>query len=165
VIVFDILRRRVVLEVIVVETLVDEPDVTVAFLVVETLLDLPVVLRKGLGEADVEPEVRELLLDVAEVIHVEELLPGTTAVPVGHLPGGLFRLEQVENMSTEGSHTGTATDIDHFAVGRVDVELPVRTRDRNLVARLPGEDVGRANPGVHVHPAIVGAIPGRSGDT
>src|SRR5690606_21975793 len=149
-VVFHVFWRGVVFEVVVVQALVDKSDVPVALGVVKTLLDLPVILRERLRKPDVELKVREFLLDSAEVIYVEQFLPRTAAVPVRYFPVCPFRLEQVEDMCPERGHTGSPADVDHFAVGRVDVEFAVRPGNRHLVARLSRENVGRANARIHV---------------
>src|SRR5690606_15569853 len=87
-VVFDVLRSRVILEVIVIQTLVDKAYVSVAFAVFEALLHFPVVLGKRFAKTDIELEVRELLLDSPEVINVEQFLLRATSIPVGNFPVG-----------------------------------------------------------------------------
>ena len=77
-------------------------------------------------------------------------------------------LEHVHNLGTQRSHTGTATDPNHFTTGAVlGTELSVRTAHDDLVAGLQREDVRRSDTGVHIHEAgpLILRLEGRRGNT
>lgn len=115
-----------------------------------------------------ELEVGEVALYLVEVLEVEGLFQAAGTVEEVDLAAGLLGLEQVHDVASHGSHSGTAADEDELLVGRSvvrDEELSVRARDDHLVTRLAGEDVGRADSGRHVHEAVLSPVEGRGGDT
>ena len=71
----------------------------------------------------------------------------------------------MENMRTQWSHTGTASDINHFFLGILDEKFSVRTRNGHFVTRLGIENKRRTNAWIHFHPIIGGPIPGGGGNT
>ena len=50
-------------------------------------------------------------------------------------------------MGAKGCHSGTATDVDHLALGWFDVEIPEGTDGRYGVARLEIEDIRGTDAG------------------
>ena len=114
-----------ILQIVIVDDLMDEADVAG-----------PVVFGLGVRERDVEAEVGELLLDLAEVLFVEDLLLASCTVPVRDLTARMERAEEVEDLSTQRSHTSTTTDVEHLSIRILDMEVPVRTAHADLVARL-----------------------------
>ena len=72
-----------ILQIVVVDDLMDEADVAG-----------PVVFGLGVRERDVEAEVGELLLDLAEVLFVEDLLLASCTVPVRDLTARVERAEE-----------------------------------------------------------------------
>jgi hypothetical protein len=127
-----VLRRRVVLEVLVVEHVVDEAGVAV-----------PVVVRQGVGQRHMPLEIlgspRELVEVLDKNISRFERAPYQKLI----LALGLEPLELVEDVAAHRRHAGAAADEDHFLVGVAREELAERAGDRDLVARLQVEDVGR----------------------
>lgn len=81
-IVFDIFRGRVILQMIFVDHVMNEPDVS-----------LPVVFWLGFREGDIELEVGEVLFDFFEMVDIEKLAQASPAVPIGNLSIGLPILE------------------------------------------------------------------------
>ena len=68
-------------------------------------------------------------------------------------------------MGSQGGHTCSAADVEHFAFGvEVDVKLAVRTGDFHFVAGFAAKDVGGALAWRDVHPTVALAIPRRGGD-
>ena len=77
-VVLDIFGSRMVLQIVVVEHLMDEPCVAV-----------PVIFGQRFGECQMELEVRELLLDRAELVDIEQLAHAASAVPIGDFAIGV----------------------------------------------------------------------------
>ena len=103
-VVLDVLRRRVVLQIPVVQHIVDEADGTV-----------PVVLGQRLGQRQVPLEVRVLLLQRLELVDVERLAQAPRAIPEGDLAPGGEPLELVEDVRAHRRHPGAAADEAHLA--------------------------------------------------
>ena len=143
-----------ILQIVVVDDLMDEADVAG-----------PVVFGLGVRERDVEAEVWELLLDLAEVLFVEDLLLASCTVPVRDLTACVERAEEVEDLSTQRSHTSTTTDVEHLSIRVLDVEVPVRTAHADLVPRLQREDVGRGDTRRDGEPLVRSAVHRRRSDT
>ncbi len=131
----------------------------------DVLLHLPVILRHWLAEHYEKLEIGELARNAVEMLQVEQLALATATIPIGHLAAALQRMEEVEEVRAHGGHAGTTTDVEHFGFGRLDEELTVGTADGHLIARLCIEHIAGADPGVHVHPPVLGAIPWWCGDT
>ena len=99
-------------------------------------------LRIGTVQGQVEVEVVEVLLQLQEVVQEGDFLQGACAVEIVHRTLAVFfadtvSLEHVHNLGTQRSHTGTATDPNHFTTGAVlGTELSVRTAHDDLVAGL-----------------------------
>ena len=92
-------------------------------------------------ESEVELEVRELPLDLGEVLKIEGLDKGARSVEEAHLAAGLQSLEEVHDMAPQRGHTGsTANEYVLLLLGIVlrKKELSERTADPNLVARRYG---------------------------
>src|SRR5690606_10201472 len=68
--------------------------------------------------------------------------PGT--VEVGYLAASSAG-ELLMDHCAKGCHADAPAYEDHLAVGRLDVELPIGTRDVDAVARLQPEKIGRDN--------------------
>ena len=152
-----------VLEVVVDHRVVDKTEEAVA-LVVDVLLLVPVVPFSRLRQHQVELEVGEFLLNGPEIVHVEQLTLGASAVEERDLAAGLQGVEEVEQMGAHGRHARTTADVHHLCLGLLDEELSVRTRNGDFVARLLGEDERRANAWVHLHPTVPCAVPWRGRD-
>ena len=131
-VVLDVFRSGMVLQIVVVQHLMNEAGVTV-----------PIVLGLRFGEGDVELEVGKLLLDLAEVIHIEQFPHTATTVPIRHLAIGLEVLEQLEDVAPQRCHACPTADVDHFGISVLDKELAVGSGDRHLVSRLATENVRR----------------------
>ena len=80
-------------------------------------------------EREVEVEVRELLLQLPEVLKEERLAESACAVEEVELAvGSVQRLCHVHDLSTQRSHTCTTTNPNHLlARSEVRVEVAVRT--------------------------------------
>ena len=92
----------------------------------------------------VELEVRELLLDLCEVLEIEGLHEGACAIEEADLATGLEGLEELHDVAAERSHTGTTAHEDVLDIVRIVLrkeELSVWAADGNLVTRLACEDV------------------------
>ena len=103
-------------------------------------------IRTVKGKSEVE--VRELLLNLCEVLKIEGLYKSTGAIEEANGLLGLQGLEQMHDVAAKRSHTSTTTYEDVFlGVGIVvrKKELAVRTGNHNLVTRLAGEYIGRCD--------------------
>ncbi len=127
----------------------------------------------GTVQGQVEVEVRELLLDLCEVLQVEGFHEGAGAIEEVHGLLGLQGLEQVHDVAAKGSHTGAAAHEDVLLrVGVVlrEQELTVRAGNHHLVSGLAGEHIGgcdsRRNTGYELEHALgLGAVERRGCDT
>ena len=130
-IILDIFGCWMLLEIVVKNHLMDEPDVA-----------LPIVFGLWLRQSNVEFEVRKIFLDSSEMIDIEQFPDAATTVPIGNFAVCLSIAEKFKDMATQRSHSSTATNVDHFVVSVLDKELTIRTRDRDLITGLEIEDVG-----------------------
>ena len=109
-------------------------------------------------ERKVESEVGELLLQLEEILQVEHLIQGTSAIEVRHL--AVCRMQglcHVHDLRTERSHTRTTTDPHHLTFRIEDrMEIAIRATHQHLVARFEGKDIGRSDTRHHVHEAHLG---------
>ena len=118
-------------------------------------------------------EVREFLLDFRKVFQVEGLHQGAGTIEEAYWLAGLEGLEQVHDVASEGSHTGTTAHKDVFlGVGVVfrEKELSVRAGNHHLVTRLSGEHIGGGNSRRHAgheleHALGLGTVERRGCDT
>jgi hypothetical protein len=76
-IVFDCLGTSVTAQVVLQENFMDQPNVT-----------RPLVARQWRGESKVEGEVMVFVVEFLKIVLVEDLLPGTCAVPEADFAGG-----------------------------------------------------------------------------
>ena len=65
-----------------------------------------------------ELEVRELFFELVVVLQIECLLQASCSIEEVYLSGSLFCLEQMHDVASHRSHTGTASYEDQFLVGR-----------------------------------------------
>ena len=135
-VVLDVLRRRVVLQVPVVQHLMDESD-----------RSGPAVLRERLREREMPLEVGVVGLQRIEFLSVEGFQPAARAVPERHLALRAEAMELVEDVRAHRRHARAAADEAHLLVRLACEELPVRSGHGHLVARLQGEDPGTHDPG------------------
>ena len=114
-----------------------------------------------------EVEVGIFLLQTQEVVEVEHLVQRTCTIEVVHLAvRGMQRLCHVHNLSTQRSHTGTATNPYHLLLRvEVRVEVAERTAHNHLVAGFQREDVRRGNTRVDIHEAALVGLERWCGDT
>ena len=108
-----------------------------------------ICLGIGTIEREVEVEVGEILLELEEIFEEEDFIDSTRAVEIVHFAvTHVFRLEQVHDLRTKRSHTGTTADPNHFTFRIVvRVELTVRTTHHHFVAGFQTKDVGRSDTG------------------
>ena len=124
-VVLAVLRRRVVLEVVVVQDLVDEASHA-----------RPIVFLEGFGKSKVPLKVFILFFNGVEVFDIERLAHAARAVPEADLAIGVNSAELIENVRAHRGHSGTPADENHLIGGIASVKLTVRTRDHHFVARL-----------------------------
>src|SRR5690554_4724765 len=106
-----------------------------------------------------ETEIREIFFNIFEMRNIEELFLGSASIPIGYFSVGFLCMEEMEDMRSQRSHTGTTTDVDHFPFCGVDMEFTIRTGYIYLVARLSGEDKGRTHAWIDIHPTVICSIP------
>ncbi len=94
-----------------------------------------------------ELEVRVFRRQFLEIVRVEKSLLGTGAVPITDLAGGFLVLEEVGNVSPQGSHAGAAANVNQLLAGRFDVEIPEKADGGHGIARFEAEDVAGTDPG------------------
>src|SRR5580658_10368526 len=82
-----------------------------------------------------------------KVLFVEDLLPGARAVPETYSARGPLILEKVRKMRTKRSHACATSDVNHFALGRLDVEVAKWADAGNDVAWFQAENVAGPNAG------------------
>ena len=130
----------------------------------------------GTVEGQVEVEVREILLQLVEVVEVEHLVEGAGAVEVVHgAVGAVEGAGEVHNLCAERGHAGAAADPYHLVtlrvvapgavLGAAYTELAVGAAHDDLVARFEREDIGRGDTGVDVLESAAVGREGRRGDT
>ncbi len=114
----------------------------------------PVQLSSGRGDerARWKAKFRCTRARLLEVIFVEDFLPGTGAVPEADLASGLLGFEQMREMGAQRSHAGAAADIDHFALGGLDMEVAEGTDSGDDVAGLEAEDIAGTDAGSAILP-------------
>ena len=114
-------------------------------------------------------EVGEILFELEEVFEEENFVDGTCTVEIVHFAvAHVLRFEQVHDLCTKGSHTGTTADPNHFALRIVArMEITIRAAHHHLVAGLEAEDVGRSDTGHHIEEtgALVFRFERRRGNT
>ena len=88
-----------------------------------------------------EGKVRVFTRQLFKLIIVEHLTQRTRPVPEADFTLAAEPLELVKDVRAHRGHAGTAADKDHFRVGIFREELPERTGDGHLIARLQGPDV------------------------
>ncbi len=74
-------------------------------------------------------------------------------------------LEQVEDVASHRSHSGTTADEYDLVVGILDEEFAVRAADGDLVSRFERVDVRRADTRIYRNPLLLCPVERRSRDT
>ena len=110
----------------------------------------PVVFGQRFGEGDMELKVLELACEVLEVFLIENFLPRASAVPKADLASGLERFEEVRKVRAQGSHAGTATEVDHFVLRFLDEEIAEGSEGLDRVAGLEVPDIRGSDTGLAV---------------
>ena len=93
---------------------------------IQVFLDLPVVLFQRLRKSHIKLEVWKFLLQFLEVVNIKEFPLGSPPVPIGYFPVGFQGFEEMVQVRTHRSHPCSPAHIEHFGVGLIDKEFPVR---------------------------------------
>ena len=78
--------------------------------------------------------------EAAEVVLVEDLLPGARAVPEAHPAGRVLGLEEVGEVGAQRGHARAPADIDHLPLRGFDMEITERSDGSNDIAWLQALD-------------------------
>lgn len=112
---------------------------------------LPMVIGQGVGEGDMEIEVRVTGGEVVKEIVVKDFLAGACSVPEGDFAFGVLGFEEVGDVGAERGHAGAAADVEHFLLGRFDMEIAEGADGGDGIAGFEVEDIGGADAWGAVH--------------
>lgn len=107
----------------------------------------PAIFRERRREREVKRKVGERSGEGREIIFIEDFLARARAIPETDFAVGCLCMEQPGNMRTERGHAGTAADIDHFALGGLDVEVAEGADGGDDVTGFEVENIARSDAG------------------
>ncbi len=110
-------------------------------LVDEANMTGPVFSGQRSREGKVEGEIVVLIGEISEIVFVENFLHRARPIPEADLSSSLLGLEEVGKMGAERSHASPSANVNHFALGRLDVEVTEWTDGGDRVSGLKVEDV------------------------
>src|SRR5262249_5231279 len=110
----------------------------------------PVVMRERFGKHRTKAEVAMLCCQSIKVVLIKKFLPGTGAIPEGHLTDCFLSVEQERQVRVQRGHSRAATQVDHFLVRILDQKVAERTSQLDAISSSKTVGVSGTDAGITI---------------